>query len=42
MDAYHRVSLLNLVVHGVHFETKKNGVAPKLVRKIEQEEAKRL
>ena len=41
MDAYHRITLLNLIVNGEAFEPKKNGVGETCLRAIEQEEAKR-
>ena len=38
MDAYQRVSLLHLIVHGKSFNAKQMGVTPALVRMIEKEE----
>ena len=42
MDAYQRVSLLHLIVHGQKFEAKAMGVTPIIVNMIEREEQKRI
>ena len=42
MDAYVRISLLHLIVHGQSFNAKKAGVGTVVSRKIEQEENRRM
>ena len=42
MDAYVRISLLHLIVHGQSFNAKKAGVGTVIARKIEQEENRRM
>ena len=42
MDAYVRISLLHLIVHGQSFNAKKAGVGTVVARKIEQEENRRM
>ena len=42
LDAWHKVSLLNYVVHGQAFDTKTAGVSSVVLRNIEMEESKRL
>lgn len=41
MDAYLRVTMLHLIVHGKAFDTKKNGVGETVSRFIQQEESKK-
>ena len=42
MDAYQRISLLNLIVHGEAFNAKAAGVGSVIVRTIEMEENRRV
>ena len=42
MDAYVRITLLHLIVHGQSFNAKKAGVGTVVQRKIEQEENRRM
>ena len=42
LDAWHKVSLLNYIVHGEPFDTKTSGIGSFVLRTIEMEESKRL